>query len=138
MRNDDAALRAERGQSAGHGFIIGEETIAVQFDPVSKTALDIIERKWPLHVSGDLHSLPRSQVAVNLSAGLTNLRFNRLDRRFKIDVMLVGMCLQIRQAPLQLEDWFFEIERLYFHVEKLQRYKVTILQMVQRKPSIAR
>src|SRR5207237_2169810 len=109
MGNDDAALRAEHGQSARHGFIIGEETIAVQFDPVSKTALDIIERKWPLHVSGNLHSLPRSQVTVDLSAGLINLRFNRLDRRFKIDVVLVGKGLPILKANFQMHDLFFEM-----------------------------
>ena len=64
----------------------------------------------------DLHALPGGQVVVNLAPGLVDLRFDGLDFRIEIDVVLVGMILQILQPALQFEDRLFEIERLQFHL----------------------
>ena len=115
VSDNHTALLAKHGKTARHGLVIGKTAITVQFSPVFKTSFDVIEREWPLHMPRDLDTLPGSQVAVNLAAGLAELCLNCTDRRVKIDIVLVGMSLQILQTPLQFEDRFFEIERLQFH-----------------------
>src|SRR5438477_4167180 len=115
MSDNHAALRPKHGKTALHGLVIGKTTITVQFSPVCKTPFDVIEGEWPLHMPRDLDTLPGSQVAVNLAASLAELCLNCPDRRIKIDIVFVGMSLQILQTPLQFKDRFFEIERLQFH-----------------------
>ena len=63
----------------------------------------------------DLHSLPRAQVPVNVASCLPNLPLYRRGGRIKIDIVLVGMRLQIGQTLFQFGDWLFEIEWLYIH-----------------------
>src|SRR6266513_5524981 len=110
MSDNNAALRPTHGKTARHGLVIGKTTITVQFGPVCKTPFDVIEGEWPLHMPRDLDTLAGSQVAVKFAAGLAELCLNCTDRRVKIDIVLVGMSLQILQTPLQFEDRFFEIE----------------------------
>src|SRR5882724_378296 len=93
VSDHDTALRAEHGETAWHGFVIGKTTIAVQFNPICKTPFDIIESKRPLHVSCDLDALPGSQVTVDLAPRFAKLALNGLNRRIKIDVMLVRVIL---------------------------------------------
>jgi hypothetical protein len=112
VSDNHTALLAEHGKTARHGLVIGKTAITVQFGPILKTPFDVIEREWPLHMPGDLDTLPGTQVAVNLAAGLAELCLNCTDRRVKIDIVLVGMSLQILQTPFQFKDRFFEIERL--------------------------
>src|SRR4030095_3207500 len=115
VSDNDTALLAEHGKTARHGLVIGKTAITVQFGPILKTPFDVIERKWALPMPGDLDTRQGTQVAVNLAAGLAELCLNCTDRRVKVDIVLVGMSLQILQTPLQFEDRLFEIERLQFH-----------------------
>src|SRR3989442_12504861 len=89
VRDDDATFCAQLCQTARHCFVIGKETIAVQLDPIAETALDVIQRKRSLCMPRDLHPLPRAQVSIDVPARLSNLLLYRLDRRIKIDIMLV-------------------------------------------------
>ena len=63
----------------------------------------------------DLYTLPGRQVAVNLAARVAQLRLNRRHGRIKVDIMLIGMRLQILQPPFQVEDRLFKVERLDVH-----------------------
>ena len=120
---------AEHGHTAWHGAIVGKAAIAVQFDPVRKTALNVIERERPLSVPRNLHPLPCRQVVVNLSARFAKLCLKFFHCRTEIDVVLCGMALQILQPPFQFKNRLFKIERLPFHesvktVRRLKSYKV--------------
>ncbi len=83
----------------------------MQLDPAGKTALNVIERKRPLHMPRDLHALPGGQVIVNLAACFANLLLDRLNFGIKIDIVLLGMTFEVLQLPLQFKDRLFEIER---------------------------
>ena len=72
----------------------------------------IIERERALHMPRNLHALPRREVVVNLAARFADLGFHRFDLGIEIEVVLVGMALQILQPALQFQDRFFEIERM--------------------------
>jgi hypothetical protein len=63
----------------------------VQFDPVRKTALNVIERERPLSVPGDLDPLPSCQIAVNMTARFPKFYLKFFHRRAEIDVVLCGM-----------------------------------------------
>jgi len=89
--------------------------VAVQFHPVCKTALDVIEGKGPLVVPRDLHSLPGRQVVVNVTARFAKFCLKFFHRLPKIDIVFRGMTLKILQTPFQLKDRLFKIERLPFH-----------------------
>ena len=79
VSDDDATLRIEHGQAARHGFIISETTIAMQFNPICKTAFDVIQSEWPLRMPRDLDALPGSEVAINLASRLAKLCRNCFD-----------------------------------------------------------
>src|SRR5215469_8553798 len=66
MSNKDATLATEHCHSAWHCAIVGKAPIAVQFDPVRKAALNVIERERPLIMPRDLDPLPSRQIVVNL------------------------------------------------------------------------
>src|SRR5437763_13727966 len=112
MRDDNTMRGIEHGESARHRLVIRETPVSMKFGPPGETSLDVIERERPLHVTGDLHALPRAKTAVNFAARVAQLRFDRLHFGIKIDIVLARMRLQILKAPFQFEDRFFEIERL--------------------------
>jgi len=87
----------------------------MQFNPVCKTSVDVIEGERSLHMPRDLDALPGGQVTLYLAASVSQLFLKRLNRRIKIDIVLIGMSLQILQAPLQFKDRFFKIERVNLH-----------------------
>ena len=72
---------------------LGKTAVAVQFNPVRKTALNVIERERPLSVPGDLDPLPSRQIAVNVTARFPKLYLKFFHRRAEIDVVLCGMTL---------------------------------------------
>jgi hypothetical protein len=115
VSDDDATLASEHCHTAWHRAIVGKAAIAVQLDPVRKTALNVIERERPLSVPGDLDPLPSCQIVVNVTARFPKLCLKFVHRRAEIDVMLCGMTLQILQPPFQFKDRLFKIERLPFH-----------------------
>ncbi|HEY2626751.1 MAG TPA: hypothetical protein VGI41_08380, partial [Candidatus Udaeobacter sp.] len=115
VSNNYTALLAERRKTARHGFVIGKAAIPMQFNPVCKASVDVIEGERPLHVPRDLDALPGVQVTVYLASSFLQLFLKRLNRGIKIDIMFVGMSFQILQAPLQFKDRFFKIERLNLH-----------------------
>src|SRR5206468_1330853 len=65
MADDDALFVPDRGEAAGHRAVLGKEPVAVQLDEITERKLDIIERKWPRRVPGNLDALPRGEVFVN-------------------------------------------------------------------------
>src|SRR4029450_353855 len=73
VSDNDATLAAEHRHSARHCAIVGKTAVAVQFNPVRKTALNVIERERPLSVPGDLDSLPGRQIVVNTTARFLKL-----------------------------------------------------------------
>ena len=68
VSDDDATLPAKHRHAARHGPVVRKSPIPVQFDPIRKTSLDVIQSEWPLRVSRNLHTLPGAQIAMNLSA----------------------------------------------------------------------
>jgi hypothetical protein len=115
VRDDNATLRTERGQTARHRLVIGEMAVAMQLDPARETALNVIEREGPLHVPRDLHALPCGQAVVNLPPRFANLVLDRFDLGIKIDIVFVGMLFEVLQLTLQLKDRLFKIERVRVH-----------------------
>ena len=91
VSDNDATLAAEHRHSAWHCAIVGKAAVAVQFNPVRKTALNVIERERPLSVPRDLDPLPGRQIAVNMTAHFPKLCLKFFHRRTEIDVVLCGM-----------------------------------------------
>src|SRR2546430_12978650 len=112
VSDNHTALRAEHGEAAWHGSVIGKTAVAVQFNPICKTSFDVIERERPLHMARDLDTLPGSQGAVNLASRFAKLCLHYLNGRIKIDIVLIRVIFQILQPPFQFKDRFFKIEWL--------------------------
>ncbi len=72
-------------------------------------------------MSRDLDTLPGGELAINFAAGFTKFCLNCLNRRIKIDIVLIGVILQILQTPFQFKDRLFKIERLEVHSVKMLR-----------------
>ena len=117
--DDDTAMVPELRQAARHRFVIAEDTVAVQFDPIGEATLDIIERERAPNVPRQLHALPGGEVVVNRAARFADLVFHRLDFGIEIELVFVGMVLQILEPPLQLEDRFFKIQGMGFHGDEV-------------------
>jgi hypothetical protein len=115
MSDNDATLAAQHGHTARHGAIVSEAAVAMQFKPVGKTTLNVIESERPLIVPSDLDPLPGRQIIVNVAARFAKFYLKFSHRRAEIHVMLCGMTLQILQPPFQFVDRLFKIERLPFH-----------------------
>jgi hypothetical protein len=111
----DATLAAECGQTARHRFIIRKPAVAMQFDPIRETPVDVIKCERPLRMSRDLDTLPGRKTAIDPAPCFAKLCLQVFHRRIKIDVVLVGVILQIIQSPFQVEDRSFKIQRLPFH-----------------------
>src|SRR5215468_8563223 len=91
VRDDDAALRAKRGQATRHGSIISKAAVSTQLNPIRKAPLDIVHGERPLRMARNLHALPRSEIAVNFPPRFTKFFLNSLNGRIKIDIMRVGV-----------------------------------------------
>jgi hypothetical protein len=115
VRDHDATLAAEHGQTTRHCFVIGKPAVAMQFNPIGKTPVDVIQSEGPLRMSRDLDALPGRKIAINPAARLAKLCLQLFYRRVKIDIVFVGMIVQILQAPFQFKDRSFKIQRLPFH-----------------------
>src|SRR5512140_2773188 len=115
MSDDDATLRAKCGQTARHGSIVGEAAIPMQLDPICKAPFDVVHGERPLRMPRDLHPLPRSEIAINFPSRFTKFFLNGLNSRINIDIMRVGVIHEVLQAPFQLKDRLFKIERLPVH-----------------------
>src|SRR5262249_48934456 len=115
VSDNDATLAAKHGHTAWHGAIVGKAAIAVQFDPVRKAALDVIESERSLSMPRDFHALQGLQIVITWAAISPNFSLTPLPRRAKVHVVLGGMTLQILQPPFQFKDRLFKIERLPVH-----------------------
>ena len=93
VSDNDATLAAEHCHTAWHCAIVGEAAVAVQFDPVRKTAFNVIKSERPLIVPGDLDPLPGRQIVVNVTARFPKFCLKLFHRRTEIDVVLCGMTL---------------------------------------------
>src|SRR5256886_15977186 len=98
VRDHDATLAAEQGQTTRHCFVIRKPAVAMQLNPIGKTPFDIIQSEWPLRMSSDLDTLPGRKIAMNPSSRFATLCLQAFYRRIKIAIVLVGMILQILQA----------------------------------------
>jgi hypothetical protein len=81
----------------------------MQFEPIRKTPFYVIESERPLRMSRDLDALPGRKIAINSTARFSKLCLQFFYRRIEIDVVLVGVILQILQPPFQVEDRSFKI-----------------------------
>src|SRR6266436_8104169 len=104
MSNDDATLAVELGQTARHRFVICKPTVAMQFDPIRETPVDVIQSERPLRMARDLDALPGCKVAINPAACFAKLCLQLFYCRIKIDVVFVGVISQILQSPVQIKD----------------------------------
>jgi hypothetical protein len=93
MSDDDTTLRAERGQAARHGSIVGKAAISMQLNPIRKASFDVVHGERPLRMPRDLHPLPRSELAINFPSRFTKVCLKDLNSRIKIDIVRVGVIL---------------------------------------------
>src|SRR5262245_64748956 len=89
--DDDAALRAKRGQAARHRSIVGKAAVSMQLNPICKAPLDVVHGERPLRMARDLHALPGSESAINFPPRFAKFFLNSLNSRIKIDIMRVGV-----------------------------------------------
>lgn len=73
LADDQDFLVIEFGEAADHGFVVGIAAIAVEFDPISKDQLDVIQGVRALGMARQLHPLPAGQLGEDL--GLKLLQF---------------------------------------------------------------
>src|SRR5262249_62272598 len=69
--DNDATLVAKHRHSAWHCAIVGKAAVAVQFDPVRKTALNVIKSERPLIVAGGFGPPPGRQNVVKVLSGFS-------------------------------------------------------------------
>ena len=93
MSDNNAPLRAKRGQTTRHRSVIRKPTIAVQLAPICKTPFDVIQSERPLHMARNLDTLPSRQVPINLATRFAKLCLQFFDGRIKINIVLVGVIL---------------------------------------------
>src|SRR4029079_14701439 len=73
VSNNDATLAIKHCHPAWHGAIVGKAAVAVQFHPVRKTTVNVIERERSLIVPGNLDPLPGRQIVINVTPRFPNL-----------------------------------------------------------------
>src|SRR5581483_4679877 len=112
MSDHDATVRAKCGQPAWHGSIVGKAPIAMELDPVCKAAFHIIHGEWTPGMPCDLHTLPGAEIVVNFPTRFAKFFLDLLNRGIEIDIVRVRVILYILEAPFELKDRFFKIERL--------------------------
>ena len=115
MSDDDAPLAIQRGETTGHCSIVGKAPVAMQLNPIRKTSFQVIQSKRPLGMARYLDTLPGSEMAIDAAARFAKLCLQVLYCGIEIDVVLIGMILQILQAPFQFKDRSFKIQRLPVH-----------------------
>ena len=87
-------------QAAGHRLVVGKAAVAVQFRPVRKAALDIIERVGSFDVASNLNALPGREIIINFAPGCSDLGLDRLDFVVEIEGVLIRVIPDFLQAPL--------------------------------------
>ena len=60
VADDDDALAADAGESAGHGRVIADVAVAVELAEIRESEGDVVEHERTFRVAGDLDALPRS------------------------------------------------------------------------------
>jgi len=95
VSDHDATPAAEYGQTAGHRFVIRKAAVAMQFDPIRETPVDVIKCERPLRMSRDLDTLPGRKIAIDPAPCFAKLCLQFSYRRIEIDVVLIGVILQI-------------------------------------------
>src|SRR5205085_12270812 len=84
MSDNNAPLRAKRGQTTRHRSVIREPTIAVQLAPICKTPFDVIQSERPLHMERNLDTMSSRQVLINLANRTAQLCFQIIYVRIKL------------------------------------------------------
>ena len=79
MANDHDRLAVEARPTADDGGIIPVGTIAVQLNEVGECQPDVIERERSLAAAGDLDTLERREIPIDLAPQLGQLAFERGD-----------------------------------------------------------
>ena len=115
VSDDDAPLAIERGETTRHCSIIGKTPVAMQFNPIRKTSFHVIQSERTLGMARYLDTLPGREIAINAAARFAKLCLQVFYCGIEIDIVLVGMILQILQAPFQFKDRSFKIQRLPVH-----------------------
>jgi hypothetical protein len=115
MSDDDAPLAVQRGDTTRHCSVIGKPPVAMQFNPIRKAPFHVIQSERPLGMARYLDTLPGCEIAINAAARFAKLCLQVFYCGIEIDVVLVGMILQILQAPFQFKHRSFKIQRLPVH-----------------------
>jgi hypothetical protein len=111
MADDHHRHVVEEPEARDDGLVVGEAAIAVNFRELREELLDVVERRRPAGMTGDLDALPGLQMRVDLAANLLGARFEAPDRRRPLR--------GLRQQPQRLDflqeqrDRFFEIKRIW-------------------------
>ena len=86
MTDDDYGLAADAGKATGHGLVVADAAIAVEFAEIGEGVGDIIQHEWPAGVAGDLDALPGRQVLIDGAARIGEHALHGGDFRGQVDV----------------------------------------------------
>ena len=89
--------------------------VAVQLEEIIKNEFDVIQRRGPLRMAGQLHPLPRRQVRENFLPQAVRLLLQRGDLRGQINAPLVDEGLQLFDAIFQLNEGPLPLEHAVGH-----------------------
>src|SRR5438477_104253 len=104
MRTRSATPSASAPPDPPSPMTVAIRTIAVQLDEIGEREPDVIRGERPLPVSGNLHSLERSEVLVNRLAQLGEPPLQRSDLVGGDELAVAGRrALQLIDLSLQLD-----------------------------------
>ena len=115
IRDHGDGPAVDLGQTAGHGGVVAEEAVAVQFGEILEAEGKVVQGERAGRVPSDLHALPSGQVLVDFLPHAADFLFDLPDLRVDTEVRAIGLFTQPLQLLFQLGDGFFEIQRLDFH-----------------------
>ena len=117
VRHHHAANAVERCQTAGHRTVIAEKPIAMQFNEIAEAQPQIIQGVRSLWMTRDFHTIPRTQIGVNLLFGRGQVRGDPPHFGVEIDRLAVQVPLEIVQLLFEFEDRLLKIQGRDVHGE---------------------
>ena len=115
MAHEHDAPSADGGEASGHGVVVADVAVAVEFDEFAEASLDVIKHVGPHGVAGDLHALPGGEVLISLGAQLFYFLLHGRGLFVHVDVLAGALLQQLIELFLEFEDGFFKFERCDLH-----------------------
>ncbi len=97
VANHDHFMAVKAGHAADDGVVIGETTVAMNFTPVGKDTLDVLQRQRALRIPSQFCFLPGGEMCRHLSLQRLNPMVKLLDLTANVVVLP-----RQRVQPLQL------------------------------------